>query len=143
MLKKARLLEQAAEGPGQLQWRDFRSAPSASKKSEKGVFIGIAYIANKLVSYTLQHSEDKHSWKKSRVQYLDCPDNPIASEIPGANFKNDACFMLKRQSRLYSAAGMLACPNIAVVIEYKKNLKDETDVGTYRAIRFESLTRFR
>ena len=126
-LKEAGLLVQQQGEP--LQWSAFRNKPSKAKENETEVFAGIDKIAQRLACCALPSSTGDNRYFTPRIEYRDCPNKHIASEITGANFRNDGCFMLNPASDLFSPSDILATPNIVVLAEYKKDLSGESDVS--------------
>ncbi len=122
-----------AEGKGKekqatnAKGKEEENKPVQAKKNEKEIFAGIAEIAQQLARCRLS-SPVNGQLPVPHIKYRDCPDNNIASEIPGSNNKIDGCFMLNHSSELYSPSKMLTTPNMVVVAEYKKNALDEDEL---------------
>ncbi|KAF7776853.1 hypothetical protein Agabi119p4_5246 [Agaricus bisporus var. burnettii] len=58
--------------------------------------------------------------------YRDCPYDGMKSEIPGSNFRVDACFLGNPH---HVQNKHVICAETAVVAEFKKSTKDFEDVG--------------
>lgn len=126
-LKNAGLLVLSADDNG-LQWSDFPNSPSKLKANEAALFSVFEKIAKELANYTFSSTDSDGRLAKAHLQYRDCPNTNLASELEGANFGIDGCFELNNASRLWSGSEKLVAPDTVVVAEYKKHEKHTLDV---------------
>ncbi|KAF9441912.1 hypothetical protein P691DRAFT_714815 [Macrolepiota fuliginosa MF-IS2] len=106
--------------PGGVVWADFQLSPSDSKRkeNENRVFAHLQAIVDDLRQLEC-FEEGVNKPREPQFHYLSCPNNWMAGEIKGTNFRVDACITSNPGSKTVVLA------ETAVVAEFKKSGKNE------------------
>ncbi|KAF9445605.1 hypothetical protein P691DRAFT_734653 [Macrolepiota fuliginosa MF-IS2] len=109
-----------------LQWRDFPKPPSRLSGTGKVVFSPLKAIVD-VISRHKFTGDRPGRVNVPRVEYRDCPNANVHSELCNATFNIDGCFELGEGGGLEGQGTRLAASNIAISAVLKKNEKDWVD----------------
>ncbi|KAF9441182.1 hypothetical protein P691DRAFT_739850 [Macrolepiota fuliginosa MF-IS2] len=106
--------------PDSVTWTDLQLRPSDKKRNENEnqVFAHLQAIIDDLRQLEC-FEEGVNEPRRPQFYYLSCPNNWIASEIEGTNFRVDACIGSNPDSKT------IILTDTAVVAEFKKSGKTE------------------
>ncbi len=113
---------------GALHWRNFSKFPSNEEPTEPD-FFALKSIADEIAKFTFSGGGTPGRNTRPHVQYRDCPNQKVFSEVKGASFKIDRCFELSGASEYFSSSTKLMAPDIAVITEFKKSQKESVTVS--------------